>query len=1419
MLEEYLVYLESLKKGQYSKHFIAYSAMAIRILQSNYLFADCKQYFQTYNAEGEPFSDFDLEPDNISQIKKLMNALYYAKLAFQDIENLNLTNTDKSYSQILMDCKQTIHYGFIACQLLTHLDIDLQSIFSEEINLLLPLKVMFLSKVNEYDQQLVETIKAYPLSFNIGCATGIAVNQLQPDGDDLDYTFLTQFSGLLPGYIHQATQTLQNFSSQLIDNERTLNRTKLEEYQNLALSLLNNLEDLKGSDLFVSLKLLQYIKIMNQVITLSATILDQIGELGETSQESIRTQLSELKYNLLPELFGLVDKIEVNTMLAHGTLSLPLMQQIKPLYNFLIYYARKLVNFEAKGEELLTIEDPKFLSLRLERAYKRIDEANKELFQNKHAEQACTKFYEILDRVENKNVCIHELDQEIKEELSAPYKILRPYMAKVDIDVATVLVYSLQGSETWKSWLLTPWRMITKESACDEFNRVLDCRQGLITVIKKEFNSKSFLCVLNEKLITSVQKNSDLAIFRFNTAQNMFAIDESQAFNSPAPETIIFVTDEQGNKYVSNPDNLSSEHALTLHLWYKNKLNHFTIARKAYHDFLALTHGDPLQLKYKERTRARNFYNVFQPYFVSGAPEEERQDVINCDVYLTQMFAVKKFTVSTPRTDLFENFDAHYQTHFTQIDLSWQHQARKYLQIADTQFIQEIELLPLENEPNSENRVHYLIKHQRYSNAIMEFSSSLKLIIKQLNQTMQQNLIAKSFRLPYPEAEDDFEILAQPTQVKAIKQIINNVYHLEQIAINLEKIYDHSTKWDLAQPLFEWNSTVQYIVYAYMELYPIIKSTTILLKDPQLSFIGQELLDKAQNLLGMLQEHTYAYQVTPPEHAPKERIQYYPLWYVLNAFYVSPIHIRALRNNNYISSEELTALHVQAKQANVNIEKIIQNSYSYFRLFLLCPKMHQLYRSLKHKLNEFTSSAHDAVMHNLAEIKSNIFATMLVEADKWESQIGLKPGLISAPLIQILEEYYKGLLEPLGLKSSTHLELIFDNSITELRRLNIEKIKNKVIERKQDKETKYQALVKLYNFVQNNEATLTYSRPQSWSDEFKQQLIDLYTPCLYRLAKLNQKLQIQEKFTNKHPLVDEFLNSVANSYDPELSNIIATVRAGYFYYRGLQKSLEMTERTADEKIDFLRQLDTTKEQENEQFRDEYTQKAFNRELEEVCSRHIGFQYMYKEYSINLKNYLIQFESKIVQKSKNAHDIDRSIQNMLHRYASRFERENYASYYHLESVRSALSQFKHYLNEATGQINSIHEDEETLLAKTRRVKMVDDVADNADLSIDERFRRIRQMVIVDASFKRVLCAQKTVEFLSWTYLQQCFITLLEAINLYTSSRKKHCNEIIESVNNRPQLDILITQFGLFSGKPLRTSRNNNTINLPEPTFRV
>ena len=1403
MISEYIDLIESFKEYQISKLIEKISSKIIETLKSPKFNSRMATYFKETNTDGVPFSDFSSEPDNISQIKKILNALYHARLTFLDLENVDIkteiTKLNRSIGDIAFLYRKTIHQAYQASYLITHLDVDIRDLFSDEFALILPYitRIQVVAKEHSVKtKEIAEQLKDFPLSYKIGEFTGIAIEQMQPNSGDLNYSLLTQFGAELPGYIDKLNQYISRLSSQLIEKEPNLNKEQIEELQNAAFSLLNDLENLKGNGLFLSFKFLNYIHIISHIITLSMTTLKQVGHVSDSSQDLIRNYLAQLKYIALPTLFGLVDKIEDNAMLKPGTLSIPLMEKVKPLYDSLIYYASSLVDFQAKGEELLSIEDSRFLALRLERTYRRIDAANKSLFKIRRAQEAISAFYLILDDPQYSNLPLHQLPQDIKTQLIKHYKLLKPFMMQIDLDLNEVITKSLLGGESWSSFLSRPWRWAKGILPADHASFVLGKKNELQRLISKKIATQNFHIDLNTDLIEAVQKQTNLVLFPYSEKTNVYAVDESTALNLPEapPSELIFRQDVEHNLLI-NPEKLTADQALNLCQWYRNKHNKFMVAKNAYLEFITLlnshaaTKGDVLfldKLSDEIRTKCRNLYNLFQPYFIDGMPKTFRVSALRFDSILVHALSNKEKIPKAPIGNIFAKMHEHFQTYFTQVDLHWNKQSLSYLKWAKEKYENENEASILVHEINSENRAHHVISHTRYSKFIREFKNEIFQVTFVLNQSMKNALTPQHEGIPFPELQDENQTLAQSKQVLAIKRLFNSLFHLEGIILELEKLTNR-----------QYESTyVYHLIQAYSHIYNIIKITQALARDPHFALIGRQLLDKAQTIFATIQEHSDAYQVRPDEVPTNDgKVQYNGLWYTVNTFFVIPKHLRALNNSNYLTIDELTQLHIDAKNSTIRIEQIIDSADSYFKLFLQSPNMYRLYRDLINKLNEFISTSHDTMIDNLDKLRSEFITPMLVEADLWEDKLGLRPGILSDTLKKVTDEYYKGLLHPLGLHSQKHISLICDKApIIKRIELTDKKIESatKYIEKL---DSNYKHVEHLYTLVKEYTNTLTTNELPK---ETRIQLAQAYKRALPKLVKLQKKLDLQPSKNPDNYKLDEFFNSATEQYEPKLNQIHELLTASHNYYLGVKATYQMQLNSAKEKLAYLTELQRTQAKEDEEFVLEYTIESFNKQLEVLCNRHIGLQYTDKEYSRELRNYLFAFAQEIIHQAKNAEDINLSVRTLLKTKIGLFEKDHFAPHYHLDTVRVALAQFKNYFS-LSNTNDSIYENEHTLERKSEYVNRLIDIAENEKLTIQERLEQISFTVIRNPNFERIILAYKQVDYFSFAYLKQCLIALLEALFLYTSPKKALYNGLLTAVNTKPQITELTNRFGLFAAK--------------------
>src|SRR5262245_11465545 len=76
------------------------------------------KYFKGHNEE--LFTNFETEPANVSQLKKLLNGLYYARIAFEDVERIDTSSPKTLLEGTNYLRTKTAAPAYKACHLLTH---------------------------------------------------------------------------------------------------------------------------------------------------------------------------------------------------------------------------------------------------------------------------------------------------------------------------------------------------------------------------------------------------------------------------------------------------------------------------------------------------------------------------------------------------------------------------------------------------------------------------------------------------------------------------------------------------------------------------------------------------------------------------------------------------------------------------------------------------------------------------------------------------------------------------------------------------------------------------------------------------------------------------------------------------------------------------------------------------------------------------------------------------------------------------------------------------------------------------------------------------------------------------------------------------------------------------------------------------
>nr|HAT8714562.1 hypothetical protein [Legionella jordanis] len=1033
MFERYLQILDEFKERNIAQFLKDLRDKFISSLSHPYFSPKAKIFFNRVNKEGEPFTDFAEEPKQIVQIKQVINALYHAQLAFEDLQSVDLRSLKNAPKDLIKLYSKTIEHGYKASSLLTNLDIDFTEILGSNIQ---QRALEVLSIIEAYTDEQKNSalewstkLKDYQIPYNTGWASGVAIDQMTPNGGNFDYDFLAQFGAVLPGYIQQLTLSLQKLAPQISTFQPTMDKAKLEELQEAAFKLLKSIENLQSGDIIVSFKALNYIKIVRQIITLSMSTLEQIGYMNESSQIVVRHNLRQLKYEYLPILFQLIDRLEDQALLNPGTLSRPLMEKIKPWYELLGMYASKIVDFSMGDEELLSLENPGFIECRLAQTRQRIASAKWNLHKNAIDQKAFSDFFSI---VENRNFIgysVFNLPAEVKTSLAREYLFLHPYIKAIDPELATAILQELASENTWGRQISRAYNWVTRKPGALALTTLLGLKEELQNKLAREKATHLSHVELNENIITAAVQDNTL-VFP-HTPSQIPCINEAIILGldpQAKPPNLIQFNSTADSIRVANPEQLSAEQSRKLYEYYSTERCKFKEVQAAWTEFSAYVKNDPnLSAIPDAETKAklRRAYALIQPYFLSTFLGNPRTAAHQDAAIITKLSETPLLSIKTRRLPLsilcFSNERIRrLNSKLVFLASNLKSNSQVFKNLAKRKYSLAVESSQPKVEEHENKRAHFVLKHTEYSKAIADYRSSLQKLTDIFSNTFKQQFQPQSKGIPFPELEDRKLILAERSQVIALKRLFNSLYHLEEICLELESLDNTSAQWRYVSHLIQAKNHAD-------ELFNLAKG---LATDQHFAILAGELKEKALAIYAAFKKQQETYVVASEEvhlqAVPEQEkaVRYNGLWYSLHTFMIIPEHIKAALNNKHLLEETKQHIDKRAKQASINIERIIEESNSYFKLFLEAPTMYSLYKELKQKLKDFTTISHSAALSHLEELNEDLFVRILLEADAWEEKLGLKPGLLADPMKAMLDEFYRGLLEPLQLSSQEEIGLI-----------------------------------------------------------------------------------------------------------------------------------------------------------------------------------------------------------------------------------------------------------------------------------------------------------------------------------------------------------------------------------------------------------
>jgi hypothetical protein len=1406
MTEEILQLLDVLRENKLSRLVFYVREKILHILNSDKFSNSVHRYMdiENINADGEPYTNFSHEPAQISQLKKIINALYHAELALKDAETVDLRAYYRDYlhtpGRVVTDMSTvyqhgTIHHAYQACYLATHFDIDLREMFSQELDVLAPLYKMFLAftdNVSEETRGYFSQIDRHTLPHTMGVAGGTVIAQLDPRSPEIDYEFLALFSAKIPKYLDELRGYIQRFSSSVSEFEPNINQRELEALRDNALQLLRALDQTHGSHLFLPIKALHYIHIIRQIIKLSTSIFEQAGHLSEAGQDAACDKLVELKYKLLPTLFGLIDKIEANAMLAPGVLSNPLMDCTSRLYQTLIEYTSKFVEFKQKGQSLVTIEDSKFVAERLEFTHQRSMEHHYALLLTEQVKSAAEKFFQLLREHNGNGRRIIDLPERIKQELATYYKIIRPDVLQFNKPLSNAIVSGLTDRKGYYDALGTPSTWFNRSLNTNKISHVLLLQPVLQARLDKITTSHKFQIQLNNDLIVSItERIEDLRLFPHNPRHNPFVINEANTLSQPitnrqalrvANTDFDLLQLEAGSTPDHGLNDLDDLTKLKLYRLYQTnclKLERAHLAYDAFYQILRDQTGTSslADIDDELKSKLRNLYSIFQSYLVGGL-------IFSEDVDKTIVNALSKTTDASLQPVIIESiiaydeqvgerFIAEKQRLYARHEIC----ARAMLE-CNNDACQEKELI---TDASNAHGAHELLRD--YSRSIAEFRQSLYQLKALFNPSVQSQLNPADIGLPFPELEDLNQKLAQSGQALGLKQLFNCLYYLEKALGRLAELSDESYKFFYFVNVLKIGADLE-------------KARSLLealIATPYLMTVAGDIQQKWQNACATLGDVRRHY-IPDGELANLSRDHSAVLFYTLNVAMVLPEHIIASRHNQVVSPDRVDAMHQYTEKVTTDIERIHSHSSSYFKLFFDIPTMYRLFGQLKTKLVELSTASHDVVVDNLAFINNQLLTNMLLEADLWEDNIGLIPGTLTDTIKEMFDAFYQGLLEPLGLKSKRHIELATSTYSVDQRLLAVDKRVNASIDEQSKIAAKQTILRDLCKSIDTYHVSRNHN--QIRFDEIKRAVIDSFQRALPILKEVKTLLDADVPADRGDSVVLDTLlnNSVVG--EPPLKNIKELTAAGASYFQGKHASYQLMIDAGKQKEIQLIALKDAQQVLKDEFIERYTKTCFQNHAKQLDGRPTSLRYCRREYNSRLREYIDGVEANVVLRAKTTDDIDKTVGRLLRANVRAFKEENDKKYADLDEIMAAISRLSDYVVKArVAEENNdfSFENDTTLRTKVEFVRRLEWISLNETLPITDKLGRLKDF-IERPTFETQMTAHHHYESFTYFWLKQCVIKLVELIGLYTPEHKKCYKRLLNAVNPP---SATVSQSGFFS----------------------
>lgn len=511
-----------------------------------------------------------------------------------------------------------------------------------------------------------------------------------------------------------------------------------------------------------------------------------------------------------------------------------------------------------------------------------------------------------------------------------------------------------------------------------------------------------------------------------NIKPSLKSFDNTNLLNPKTYASILDNIAKIRDRQIKSKNQLSADEALDLYFSYKNNLSSFVKAKDSFDKFILII--------------------------------KESKNASTCPIGTTEKFEqLKPFLKSFSHSNQLNNFNYAFEYLKNNKSISqkiqFHHNELKekklhYKNLSIDKIKKEgIACLVKKTKAKENPRKNHLLKSEFLSNQIKNLKINLKQVKGFLNIGLQNKLKENTGNvLPFNDIGTENSILNQPHQVLVYKKIANLLYQLEKAATELEQIHSELGKKAYVNHLMQSTFAAQEIYTLYNQL----------IEDPNLKGLYQGIIETLHDTYLKLSKKAHYFDAD--ENQLQSDIPY--LTSGLNAIYELPEIINNHQNQEKDKANKTAvfdnkptrdmatkksksidnlknrvfffmgiantihqatdAISIESKSYiampyNIAISLIDMILSSLVQLPILGDGINitRLLTEFKEEICKLSKLSSEAAKLALPTLQQKYFNRLILEMDDLEYRYGIKPGLISKPVKNALDQVFLGLNAPL----------------------------------------------------------------------------------------------------------------------------------------------------------------------------------------------------------------------------------------------------------------------------------------------------------------------------------------------------------------------------------------------------------------------